>query len=329
MKLSVVIICWNDLRVIRECLSSIYRETRTTEFEVIVADNGSTDGSIEFIRANYPTVRIVENDANLGFARGNNSGIRVSEGDYVLILNPDTIIGTRSLDRFVAFADRHPEAGGFGCRILNPDGSYQISARPFPTIRRLLLAGLYLRLLGRLSGFFTTDLYSGWEGDSERTVEWQSGCCVLFRGDLLRGLGGFDERFFYQYEEVDLCFRVWQAGFPIVFTPEVTVTHLGGQSVGRFPTRFAVEKMRNRYRYFYKHYGKKGCSQCRTVTLLSLWVRQLGYSLVSFVDSSNAAKERLEMYRAVIRWNKLLHPVRFAELGEEPTVEAQPMAQSS
>src|ERR1700689_589762 len=100
MKLSVVIICWNDLLVIRECLRSIYDGTHKTEFEVIVSDNGSTDGSIEFIHENYPQVVVVENGANLGFAKGNNAGIRASKGEYVLILNPDTIIHEGSLDKF-------------------------------------------------------------------------------------------------------------------------------------------------------------------------------------------------------------------------------------
>jgi len=329
MKLSIVIICWNDLRVIQDCLRSIYEGTHTTDFEVIVSDNGSTDGSIEFIHQNYPKARVVENRANLGFAKGNNAGIRASHGEYVLILNPDTIIHSGALDKFVAFADRHPEAGAFGCRVLNADGTYQISARPFPTIWRYWLAAFYLRPLGHLSNVFNADTYPGWNGDTERKVDWQSGCSVMVRGDLLRQLGGLDERFFYHFEEVDLCFRVWKAGFPILFTPEATITHLGGQSVGRFPTRFELEKLRNRYRYFYKHYGVQGCRQCRNVTLAWFRVRLIGYSLLNFIHPSDANRNRLEMYRIVLHWNQQLDPVRFAENGEEPAVEGQPVAQTS
>src|SRR5258705_2382245 len=134
MKLSIVIICWNDLKVLPACLKSIYEETKETEFEVINSDNGSADGSLDFVRQNYPAARIVENKANLGYARGNNTGIAaVGEADYILILNPDTIIHDRALDKWVEFADRHPEAGGVGGKVLNPDGSYQDPARPFPT----------------------------------------------------------------------------------------------------------------------------------------------------------------------------------------------------
>src|SRR2546427_4293361 len=200
MKLSIVIVCWNDLKVIRDCLRSIYAGTHSIEFEVIVSDNGSTDGSVEFIRQNYPQVVIIENGANLGFSKGNNVGIRASRGEYVLILNPDTIIHDGALDRWIQFADQHPEPGGFGCRVLNPDGSYQGSPRPFPTIWRDLLAALYLRPLAYVSDRFISDTYTGWQGDTERLIDWQSGCCVMFRGDLIRRLGGFDERFFYHYE---------------------------------------------------------------------------------------------------------------------------------
>ena len=321
MKLAIVIICWNDWKVIEDCLRSIFEGNPKIEFEVIVSDNGSTDGSVERIREQFPSVRLVENGANLGFARGNNAGIREARGEYVLILNPDTIVHAGSLDRWIEFADRHPEAGAFGCRILNPDGTYQESARPFPTPLHDWIAALYLRPLGYLSDVFLSDKYVGWKGDSERTVDWQSGCCVMFRGDLLKKLGGFDERFFYHYEEVDLCHRVWEAGYSIRFTPEVTVTHLGGQSVGRFPVRFALETNRNRYRYFYKHFGAQGTIRCRRVMLMHLRIRQFVYSLKYWFRPSETLKGRLDTYRVAVRWNTLIDPVKFVEDGTEPQIE--------
>jgi GT2 family glycosyltransferase len=321
MKLSVVILCWNDWNVIENCLRSILTGACQIEFEVIVSDNGSTDGSVAKIREHFPTVRIVENRDNLGFAKGNNVGIRHATGDYVLILNPDTVVHDGALDRWIAFADRHPRVGAFGCRIVNQDGSYQESARPFPSVRGSWIAALYVRPLGLLSSAFRSDRYVGWKGDTEREVDWQSGCCVLFRGDLLKQLGGFDERFFYHYEEVDLCRRVWEAGYPILFTPEATVTHLGGQSVGRFPLRFALETNRNRYRYFYKHFGAKGVRQCRRVMLAHMRVRQLGYGLLYRFRPSESLKARLATYRIAAAWNRKLDPIAFVERGVEPDVE--------
>src|ERR1700686_4405808 len=186
MKLSIVILCWNDLKVIHGCLRSIFDETCDSDFEVIVSDNGSTDGSVEYIKNPYPQVHIIENSTNLGFAKGNNVGIPHSTGEYVLILNPDTIIQDGALEKLVAFADGRSEAGAFGCRVLNRDGSYQGPARPFPTIWRNWIAALYLRPLAYLSDLFISDTYTGWKGKTERLIDWQSGCCVMFRSSVLK-----------------------------------------------------------------------------------------------------------------------------------------------
>jgi GT2 family glycosyltransferase len=326
MKLSIVIICWNDLEVIRDCLRTIFAETTRTDFEVIVSDNGSTDGSIEFVREEYPRVRIVENGANLGFSRANNTGIPVATGEYILILNPDTLILDGALDKWVAWADGHPEAGAFGCRVLNPDGSNQQPARPFPTVWRYLVSALYLRSLGRVSDLFMSDSYVGWDADSERPVDWQMGACVMFRGDLLKDLGGFDPCFFYHFEEVDLCYRVWKSGHPILFYPGAEIIHLGGQSVGRFPIRFKLETFRNRYRFFYKHYGMGSARRVRWVSLLSLRIRQLGYGLLRRFRPSEALDNRMAMYRVTIDWNRRLDIVRFIETGEEPVTSYEPLA---
>jgi GT2 family glycosyltransferase len=239
----------------------------------------------------------------------------VGDADYILILNPDTIIHERALDRWIEFADRHPEAGAFGCRVLNPDGSYQDPARPFPTNWHYFLVALRLR----------QNDYGSFKGEVEREIDWQSGCCVLFRGKLLKELGGFDERFFYHYEEVDLCYRVWKRDYKILHTPAATITHLGGQSVGRFPIRFELEKYRNRYRYFHKHYGVNGLIWNRRIALLHLRLRQLGYGLKGMFDKSDVQKNRMEMLRVVTRWNKQLDPVAFIERGEEPNSGYEPL----
>jgi GT2 family glycosyltransferase len=327
MRLSIVIICWNDWNVIEDCLYSIVDRPPEFSYEVIVSDNSSTDGSVERIRAGFPSVQVIANSRNLGFAGGNNAGIRAARGDYVLILNPDTIVHENSLKRWVAFADRHPEAGAFGCSVRNPDGSYQESARPFPTVRRALIAAFGLRPLGHLWSGFLADAYPGWKGDTEREVDWQSGCCVMFRGNLLRELGGFDERFFYHYDEVDLCHRVWNAGYRIRFTPEASITHLGGQSAGRlatlrwkhqFPVSSAIETYRNAYRYYHKYFGMSGARRFRRVLLLHLRVRQFIYGLLNLIRPCEAIRQRLAMYRATVEWNKLLNPVEFIENAAEP-----------
>jgi GT2 family glycosyltransferase len=326
MKLSIVIICWNDLKVIKDCLASIYRETSATAYEVIVSDNGSTDGSVEYISEHFPNVRVVENGANLGFARGNNAGIAAARGEYVLILNPDTIILDHAFDKLVAYAASRPAAGAFGCRVLNPDGSFQHPARPLPTPFGALIAALNVRWLARLSAAFESDVYYDWSGRNERAIGFQSGCCVMVRRALLERLHGFDERFFYHFEETDLCCRIWKAGSKVMFFPGAEITHLGGQSVGRFPIRFALETYRSRYRYFYKHFGKTGLIQVRWLSLLDLGIRHAAYSLWHAAKPSDALNNRLKMYSVALTWNWRVDPVQFIDIGEEPDLGYAPLA---
>jgi GT2 family glycosyltransferase len=325
MKLSIVILCWNDLEVIVNCLQSIYTSTHLTEFELIVSDNGSTDGSVEFIRKRFPRVHVIENGTNLRFAKANNVGIRASKGEYILILNPDTIVHDGTLDKLVMFADQHAEAGAFGCRVLNPDGTYQVSGRPFASLRGEWIAALHLRPLGYFSDWFLSDSYTGWKGETQRMVDRHSGCFILIRGELLKRLGGFDEQFFYYYEDMDLCRRIWEAGYSIIYTPEMTITHLGGQSTKRSPMAFQLDSQITRYRYFYKYFGKRGARGCRRVSLVSQFLRRLGYGLLQLVSPSDAGKSRLETLRLTFEWNMRVNPVRLVENGEEPELMVEPV----
>jgi len=323
LKLSVVILCWNDRQVIADCLHSIFATTRATEFEVIVSDNGSTDGSIQFIRENYPQVQVIENGQNLRFAKANNLGIRASRGEYILILNPDTIIHDGTLDRMVSFGDQHPEAGAFGCRVLNSDGSYQVSARPFASFRAEWITALYLRGLGRLNKWFASDSYAGWNGTTQRQVDWITGCFMLIRRDVLRDVGGFDEQFFYYYEDMDLCRQIWKLGRPIVYTPEASITHLKGQSTSqRLPAvGFALDSQITRYLYYYKYHGVRGVRHARRIALVSLFLRRAGYLTGQMVRPMEARRQRLELLRILLQWNYRVDLARLVENGEEPPLK--------
>jgi GT2 family glycosyltransferase len=322
MKLSIVILCWNDRAVISDCLRSIYATTRRKEFEVIVSDNGSSDGSPEFIRNNYPQVQVIENNRNLRFAKANNVGIRACRGDYVLILNPDTIIHEGTLDTLLRFADQHVEAAAFGCRVLNADGSYQVSARPFASIRREWITAFYLRWLGHLSDWFLSDSYIGWAGLSTRAVDWITGCFMLIRADVLKQLGGFDEQFFYYYEDMDLCRRLRRSGHTILFTPDVRITHLKGQSTNQRlpPVAFALDSQITRYLYYYKYEGKTGVRRARSVALVSLLLRRAGYTVAQLARPMESRRRRLDLLHLLFQWHFRIDPVRLVENGEEPNL---------
>jgi GT2 family glycosyltransferase len=326
MKLSIIILCWNDMKVIGPCLQSIYSTTHSTDFEVIVSDNGSTDGSIEYIRREFPKVRLLENGTNLRFAKGNNVAIRVSQGEYVLILNPDTIIHEGTLDGMLQFADEYPQSGAFGCRVLNTDGTYQACIRPMHTVRSEWCQALCLGWLAHLSDWFNPGAYVNWHGETQRTVGWPAGCFILARGELLRRLGGFDEQFFYYYEDTDLCRRIWESGSSILYTPNFTITHLGGQStVNRFnPVTFALDGEITRYRYHYKYSGATGVRLCRWATLVGLMLRRIGYSVPQLIRPSETRKKRLQLLKTLFEWNYRVHPIRLVKDGEEPELTAKP-----
>ena len=296
MKLSIVIICWNDLKVIKDCLESVYRETPRHQFRGDCFRQ-RVDGRIgrATFATHFPSVRIVENGANLGFARGNNAGIAVATGEYVLILNPDTIIRDRALIKLVAYADEHPEGGAFGCRVLNPDGSFQNPARPLPTCFGRLIAALDLRWLGKLSSLFESDLYYGWDGHTERAVGFQSGCCVMVRRKMLEQLRGFDERFFYHFEETDLCCRVWKAGSKSDVLPRRR-DHSPRRPVGGQVSRSALRSRHTAAAIATSTStsAAQASTQVRWLSLLDLGIRHLGYSLTAACRIQRGAGERLE-----------------------------------
>jgi GT2 family glycosyltransferase len=183
-----------------------------------------------------------------------------------------------------------------------------------------------MRWLGAVSAAFDSDVYYGWAGDTERPIGYQSGCCIMVRREVLDRLGGFDARFFYHFEETDLCRRIWNSGFAIMFYPGAKITHLGGQSVGRFPVRFALETYRSLYRYFHKHYGPKGVVHARWLSLAYVGVRYVAYSVRRRFDVSDGLKNRLAMYRVVLAWNWRLDPIDFVNAGIEPDLGYAPLA---
>lgn len=317
LKLSIVIICWNDRAVLEACLHSLYQDNSSTDFEVIISDNDSTDDSLSWLEENYPQARIVRNGANLGFSRGNNAGFaHVGESTYTLFLNPDTIFHPNNLDQWIPYADQHPEAGAFGCRVDNPDGTLQSSGYNFPT------NSIYFRMACR-----PTDIRCLLPLSLDaREIDWQSGCCIMVRTKLFRELSGFDDRFFYHYEEVDLCLRIHQAGFKILFSPDIGITHLGGQSVGRSPTRFQIETYRSRYRYFYKHFGAFSTRCTRWVLLFEFYRQYWGSGIKNLLRLPRSSPERRESLRIARVWNLRLDPVRFNQTGEEPDVGMPPLA---
>ena len=255
MKLSIIIVSWNVGEDLLRCLESI-KENRPCEgFETIVIDNGSTDGTVEAVRKSFPEVVIIANDENRGFAAANNQGIVQSKGEYVLLLNPDTIVHSGAMDTLIGFMDSHPDIGVCGPKLLNEDGSTQRSVRRLPTFRAVLYRHTIFKLTGLFRGQYNKWMMKDFAYDCQKEVFQLMGAALLIRRLVIDQVGLMDENFFMYYEEVDLCYRIKQTGWHIVFNPEAEITHLGGRSAEQIPARKRVMMLKSMFIFFRKHRG--------------------------------------------------------------------------
>ncbi len=252
---SVIIVNYNVREFLEQALRSVEAASDSLSVEVFVVDNNSADGSVDMLRTKFSTVRVIANDENLGFARANNQAIREASGRYLLILNPDTIVAEDTLRTLVDFMDIHPEAGAAGCRILGPDGSFAPeSRRSFPTplvafYRMVKLSSLFPR--SRLFGKYNLTYLPI---DEVTEVDALSGSCMLVRHEALYhkrtlphvngqttesgGAGLFDEGFFMYGEDLDWCYRIQQAGWKILYTPDTCIIHYKGASTTKSEVRY-------------------------------------------------------------------------------------------
>lgn len=275
-QVSILIVNCNTRDVTAACLQSIYANPPSTEFEVIVVDNGSTDGSREMLRERFPQVSVIESPTNRGYGWGNNRAAQAAQGQFLVLLNSDTVIHAGALDALVAHLKAHPQTGIVAPRLLNRDGSLQISAHPMPTLRREVWRLLHLDGLRAVSQYPR----SYWQSQSAQKAEVLMGACLLVRRADYLVLGGFDERFFMYSEEVDLCKRWLDAGWGITYLPGAVITHLGGQTSRLMPDQMFVELHRSKVRFFSKHYGAAQTRIYKGLMWVSAAAHWLGGSLL-------------------------------------------------
>ena len=256
--LSVVIVNYNVKYYLEQCLESVRRASQGLQVEVFVVDNLSTDGSVPYLRERFPDVTFIENNENVGFARANNQAIRQSRGEYVLLLNPDTILCEDTLRRFVDFMDAHPEAGAAGAYMLHADGTFAPESRrglPTPFVAFCKMSGL-TRLFpkSRLFGRY----YMGYLDVNEvNRIEAISGACMMLRREALDRVGLLDEDFFMYGEDIDLSYRILQGGYHNYFLP-VRMLHYKGESTVKNSYRYVYtfyQAMRLFFRKHYSHYS--------------------------------------------------------------------------
>jgi GT2 family glycosyltransferase len=260
---SVVVVSFNTREILRECLQSILRETQNIPTEILVVDNNSRDGSPEMVAAEFPQVRLLRSEINLGFAAANNLALRIATGRYIVLLNSDAFFEPGALHAAIRHMDADPSCGLGGGRLIGRDGSWQPSARRFNSIRNDML--VYTGLASRFprSRFFG-DFDRTWADPLEAaSVDWVPGAFSIIRPEALHKAGLFDPSFFLYYEEVDLCRRIKAAGYTIWYWPDVVVIHLGGESSRQLTTldfsakaaQVTLWRMRSTLLYYRKHHG--------------------------------------------------------------------------
>lgn len=251
MKLSIIIVSWNTSALLEKCLASVYAYPPADPFEVWVVDNASTDDSAAMVESYFPQVHLVTNANNVGFARANNQAIPHCTGEYILLLNPDTEVKAKALPTLSAWLDAHPEAGGVGPFLLNPDGTLQTSCYPAPTLMREFWRLLHLDWLTPYGSYNM----ARWDTHTPREVDVLQGACLLVRRMVLEKVGVLDETYFIYSEEVDLCYRIRRAGWSLWWEPQSQVVHYGGQSTRQVKTEMFLRLYQGKVLYFRKHYG--------------------------------------------------------------------------
>ena len=250
---SVIIVSYNVKRYVTHCIETVLCSDFIGEKEIIVVDNNSFDETSQYIRESFPDIKLIENHKNVGFGKAVNHAAETATGEYLLILNPDTIIQENTISTFVNYLKTHSEVGLIGPKIINPDGTLQLTCkRSFPTLSVAL---------PKLLGFSKIFPQTKWAGKYNLTyldpnkihsVDAVSGSCIFIRKTLFHEIDGFDEQFFLFGEDLDLCFRMKQKGHEIHYVPSTQILHYKGESV-KFAPYDSRSAFYNAMILFYKH----------------------------------------------------------------------------
>jgi GT2 family glycosyltransferase len=256
--LSIIIVSWNTVKLLRECLESIYGHTKGITFEVFVVDNASSDGSSDMVKESFPGVRLIENSQNAGFSKANNQAIVLSEGRHIALLNPDTLLIEDVFSKLVNYADQHDNVGAIGPKLLNRDGKtiQYVCARRLPSLFDSVCynSGLSGRFPG--SRLLNRTNMTYWDHRSSRYVEVISGACMVVRRKTVDGVGLMDENQFMYADDVDWCKRIMDAGWRVYYCSEASILHYGGESSKQARALTKLSSVKSTWYYYQKHNGR-------------------------------------------------------------------------
>ncbi|NLT77248.1 MAG: glycosyltransferase family 2 protein [Planctomycetes bacterium] len=267
--ISIVIVSFNVETLLKECLESLYRETTEAAFDIWVVDNHSRDNSVQMVKDSFPDVHLIENDRNLGFPKANNQAVVRSTSDYILLLNPDTIVRDGAIDKMVRFMDEHPDVGVSGCRVLNEDGSLQLACRrsiPTPRVAFYRLTGLS-RLFPNSKTMARYNL-TYLDPNEPHEVDAVSGAFLVIRKSVVDVIGVLDENFFIYGEDMDWCLRAKKAGWKVMYYPHAQILHYKGVGCKTNNLKTTYEFYRAMVLFHRKHFAR----ECSLLTNLVVYI---------------------------------------------------------
>jgi GT2 family glycosyltransferase len=294
--LSIIIVNFNAEKLILRCLQFVYETAGDLDCEVIVVDNASTDQSILTIQQNFPEVKLICNEENVGFAKANNQAAQVARGRYLLLLNSDAFVHGGAISMLVEYMVSNPDTGAASCRLVYEDGSLQRSCYSFPTPFTELWQTLWLDRLFPRSPIFGKFRMTYWGYDTYREVDWVMGAVMILRREVVERVGLFDEEYFMYSEEMDLCYRLKQAGWKIDFVPQATVTHLWGGTSRQNKELAFIRLYKSRVLFFRKHYGPIVTAFYKSVLYLGSLIRVIGGTITGLFRKNQDVQRQTHNY---------------------------------
>ncbi len=294
----MVIVSFNTRELLRECIGRLHDQAGGVSYETIVVDNASRDGSADMVAFEFPDVRLVRSQTNLGFACANNRGFEIARGRYIVLLNSDAFLEPGALALSVMHMEKNPRVGLGGARLVGRDGSWQPAARMFPSPLNELLMMSGLAANYPRSHFFGRGDRTWADPCEAAAVDWVPGAYSIIRQEVLHRVGYFDERFFLYYEEVDLCRRIRAAGYEIWYWPDIVTVHLGGESSRKVSglelsssgSQLTLWRMRSELLYYRKHHGAFGAWSA--MLLETWWNRARALRNARFGNGAGRCKSR-------------------------------------
>jgi GT2 family glycosyltransferase len=304
MEISIVVVTWNCVGYLPAFFGSLAGFMNAPSTEVIVVDNASTDGTSAFIKASFPSVRLIENPHNEGFAKANNIGLARARGELIALVNPDVKLLPGCFERMVELMRQRTDVGLLGPQMLGADGMVHRSTMRFPNLYNVFWGALALDALFPRARMFHSYLTREFDHDETREVEVLNGWFWMTRRRAFEQVGGLDETFFMYGEDIDWSLRFHNAGWKLMFLASATAVHFGGGSSSNAPVRFFIEQQRALLLYFKKHHSRVQYAGVVGSSCLHHLVRIAGHSVGYGFRHSQRESARFKIRRsaACIRW---------------------------